>query len=172
LEKAAKAHQAECVAQKVRKEVEAKAREEAKKKRITEKKKKKILKYLQQPQDKILAENATLLESAEESQITGSKYKEVTLEDDRDCQPSKKAKETQPARYHRDIRVKMKVLIPVRDVCVPGRIVWYIIQDESKDSFWFSFLLIIFFIASLLHVLDISLSNNDMFPIPTPTLQS
>jgi len=51
LEEAAKAYQAKYVAQKARKEAEAKAREEAEKKRIAEKKKKKkkkILEYLQQ----------------------------------------------------------------------------------------------------------------------------
>ena len=49
LEKAVKVHQAKHVAQKARKEAEAKIREEVKKRRITEKKKKKkMLEYLQQ----------------------------------------------------------------------------------------------------------------------------
>jgi len=41
----------------------------------------------------VLEEEAALLESAEVSQITGLKHKEIPLRDDVDCQPSKKAKE-------------------------------------------------------------------------------
>ena len=81
-----KSHQAEYVAQKIRKKVEAKVREKAKR-RITEekKKKKRTLEYLQQLWDKVLVEDAVLLEGAEGSQIMKSKYKEVSLEDDRNC---------------------------------------------------------------------------------------
>ena len=43
--------------------------------------------------------DAALLEDAEGSQIIGSKCKKAPLENDADCQPSKKAKEKQPARY-------------------------------------------------------------------------
>ena len=59
----------ECIAQKARREVEAKAKEEAKKRRIAEekKKKKKILEYIQQLQDEMIVEDAALLEGAEES---------------------------------------------------------------------------------------------------------
>jgi len=60
---AAKAYQAEHVAQKARKKVEAKVRKETKKRRIAEKKKKKkTLEYLQQLQNNILAENTALLD--------------------------------------------------------------------------------------------------------------
>jgi len=47
----------------------------------------------------MLEEEAALLEGAEGSQIVGSKHKEVLLEDDVDCQPSKKTKGKQLARY-------------------------------------------------------------------------
>jgi len=93
LEETAKACRAECTVQKARKEAEAKVREEAKKRRIKKKKKKKTLEYLQQLQDKVLAENTALLEGAEGSQIVGSKHKEVSPKDNRECQLTKKVKE-------------------------------------------------------------------------------
>jgi len=50
LEEVAKLHQAECMAQKARREVEAKAKEEAKRQRVAEeeKRKKRMMEYLQQ----------------------------------------------------------------------------------------------------------------------------
>ena len=94
-------------AQKVRK-MKTKVRKEAKKQRLAEKKKKKKqLEYIQQLQDKILAKNATLLKDTERSQIIRSKHKEVSLGDDIDHWPSKKAKEKQLTRYYRDISVKI-----------------------------------------------------------------
>ena len=108
MEEVVKTCQAEHVTQKARKKAKAKAREKVKKRRIAEKeKKKKMLEYLQQLWDKVLAENATLLEGTEEFYIAGSKCKEITLGDNRDYWSSKKAKGKQLARYHRDIRVKM-----------------------------------------------------------------
>jgi len=88
--------------------VEAKAKEEAKKWRIVEEKEK--LEYIQQLQDKVIAEDATFLESAEESQVTGSKCKEASPGDDADCQPSKtkKTKGKQPARYQGDMGIKLE----------------------------------------------------------------
>ena len=71
------------IAQKARKEVEAKMREKAKKQRITEEKKKKWMEYLQQLQDKILVKDTVLLEGMESSQVTGTKYKEVILRDEK-----------------------------------------------------------------------------------------
>ena len=72
-------------AQKVRREVEEKDKKEAERQRVAEKKKKKkkkrTLEYLQQLQDKILEEEAALLEGAEGSQVMGSKYKEVAAGD-------------------------------------------------------------------------------------------
>jgi len=66
--------------------VEAKVREKAKKRRIVKKmKKKRMLEYFQQLWDKVLSEDATLLEGTERSQIVGSKCKKVSLKDNRDC---------------------------------------------------------------------------------------
>ena len=82
--------------------MEAKVREKAEKRRIAEKKKKKkILQYLQQLQNKIIAEDT------ERFQIVGFKHKEVLPRDNRDHQPSMKAKEKQPARYCKDIGIKI-----------------------------------------------------------------
>ena len=58
-------------------------REKAKKQRITEEKKKKWMEYLQQLQDKILVKDTVLLEGMESSQVTGTKYKEVILRDEK-----------------------------------------------------------------------------------------
>jgi len=89
LEEVVKLHQAKHVAQKARKETEteAKVRKEAKRKRVAEekKKKKRTLEYLQQLQDKVLEEEATLLESIEGFQIVGPKHKEVLSENNVDC---------------------------------------------------------------------------------------
>ena len=96
-----KLRQAKHVAQKTRKEAEAKAREEAKRKRIVEKKKKKrrMLEYFQQLWDEVLEEEAALLEGTEEFQIVKPKYKKAYPGDDTDCWPSKKAKGKQLVRY-------------------------------------------------------------------------
>ena len=82
LKETAEAHHVEHVVQKARREVKAKAKEEAKKQKLVEeKKKKKQLEYLQQLQNKVLAENAALLEGVERSQVMESKYKEVASRD-------------------------------------------------------------------------------------------
>ena len=98
------------MAQKVRKKAEAKVKEEAERKKIAEKKKKKkkrMLEYLQQLWDKVLVEETTLLKSIKRSQVIGSKYKEVTSKDKKGQQPSKKAREKQQEKYHRDATVKI-----------------------------------------------------------------
>ena len=84
LEEAAKLHQAEHVAQKARREAEAKAKEEVKRQRVAqeEERKKRTMEYLQRLQDKVLEEEAALLEGAEGFQVTGSKRKEVTARDE------------------------------------------------------------------------------------------
>jgi len=108
LEEAAKLHWAEHVAQKARREAEKKEREEAKRQRVAEKKKKKrTLEYLQQLQDKVLEEEATLLEGAEKSQVIRSKRKEVATRDEKGQWFSKKAREKQPEKYHRGTTVKI-----------------------------------------------------------------
>ena len=68
-----------------------------------------------------------LEKDTEGSQITESKHKEAPLEDDINCQLSKKTKRKQLTRYCRDIRVKIGVLTPVRDVCVLDSPAWCII---------------------------------------------
>ena len=78
----------------------------------------------------MLEEEATLLEGAEGSQVTGSKCKEVTTGNEERQRPSKKAREKQPGKYRRGAAVKMGVLTPARDVCVLGRIVWCTPQGE------------------------------------------
>ena len=100
-----KLRQAERTAQKARREVEAKAKEEAKRQRVTkeEEKKKRIMEYLQQLWDKVLEEEATLLEGAKGSQVTGSKYKKVAAGDKERQRLSKKARE----KYRRGAIVKM-----------------------------------------------------------------
>ena len=66
--------------QKARREAEAKAKEEAEKQRIAEEKKK--LEYIQQLWDKVLEEEAALLEGAEGSQVVGSNCKEIATRDE------------------------------------------------------------------------------------------
>ena len=65
MQEAAETRHAECVAQKARREAEAKAKEEAEKQKIVEKKKK--LEYIQWLWDEVLEEEAVLLEGAEGS---------------------------------------------------------------------------------------------------------
>ena len=85
LQKAAEAHCAECAVQKARREVEAKAKEEAERQRVAEEeeRKKRTVEYLQRLQDKVLEEEATLLEGTEGSQIMRSKHKKVTTGDEK-----------------------------------------------------------------------------------------
>ena len=75
---------------------------------MEEEKKKKWLEYLQQLQNKMLAEDATLLESTEGSQVIGSKHKEVTSRDKKGQWPFKKARGKQLEKYSRGTTVKMK----------------------------------------------------------------
>jgi len=93
LEKAAKSCWAECAAHKTKKKAERRRIAEE------EKKKKRTLEYLQQLWDKVLEEDTTLLEGAEGSWIVGLERKEISLENDADCWPFKKAKGKQPVRY-------------------------------------------------------------------------
>ena len=132
LEEAAKLHQAEHAAQKARREAEAKAKEEAERQRVVEeeKRKKRMMEYLQRLWDKVLEEEAALLEGAEGSQAMGSKHKEVAAGDEEEQWPSKKAREKQPGKYRGGAAVKMGALPPARDVCVLGRIAWCTPQGE------------------------------------------
>ena len=78
----------------------------------------------------MIVDNTAFLEGTERSQVTRSKQREAPLEDDVDCWPSKKAKEKQPARYQGDMRIKLGGLIPVKDVYMPGRTIWCVIQSK------------------------------------------
>jgi len=95
LEEVAKLHQTEYMAQKARREAEAKAREKAERRKVVEEeeKKKRILEYLQQLWNEVLEEEATFLESTKGSQVMESKCKEVAAGDKKGQWPSKKAKE-------------------------------------------------------------------------------
>jgi len=75
-----------------------------------------MLEYLQQLQNEMLEEEATLLESAEESQVMGSKHKEVAFRDKEGQWPSKKAKRKQLEKYYRGVVVKMKDANPCKSV--------------------------------------------------------
>ena len=103
------ARHAEHVAQKARREVEAKAKKEAERQRVAEeeKRKKRMMEYLQRLRDEVLEEEATLLEEAERSQVVGSKYIEVAARNEEIQQPSKKARGKQPGKYRRGAAVKM-----------------------------------------------------------------
>ena len=83
--------------------------EEAERQRVAEeeKKKKRTLEYLQQLRDKVLEEEATLLERAEESQVMGSKCKKVTTRNEEEQWPSKKARGKQSGKYCGGAAVKI-----------------------------------------------------------------
>ena len=65
------------------------------------------MEYLQQLQDEVLEEEAALLEGAEESQVAGSKRKEIAAGDEEGQQPSKKARGKQLGKYCRGTAAKM-----------------------------------------------------------------
>jgi len=66
----------------------------------------------------VLEEEATLLEGAEGSQVTGSKCKEVAAGDGEEQQPPKKARGKQTEKYYGGATVKMGGSIPCeRCVC-------------------------------------------------------
>jgi len=72
-----------------------------------EERKRRMVEYLQWLQDKVLEEEAALLEGAEGSQVVRSKCKEVTTGDEEWQQPSKKTREKQPEKYYGSATVKM-----------------------------------------------------------------
>jgi len=79
-----------------------------------EERKKRTREYLQQLRDEMLEEEAVLLEGAEESQVAGSKRKEVATGDEEGRRPSKKAR----GKYRGGAAVKMGGSIPCeRCVC-------------------------------------------------------
>ena len=120
LQEAAEAHCAEHAAQKARREAEAKTKEEAERQRVAEEeeRKKRMVEYLQRLRDKVLEEEAALLEGAEGSQVAGSKRKEVAAGDEEEQRPSKKARGKQPGKYRGGAAVKMGGATPCeRCVC-------------------------------------------------------
>ena len=107
LQEAAEARRAERAAQKARREAEAK--EEAERQRVAEEeeRKKRTMEYLQRLRDEVIEEEAALLEGAEGFQVAGSKRKEVATGGEEEQWPSKKARGTQPGKYHGGAEVKM-----------------------------------------------------------------
>ena len=89
--------------------MEAKTKEEAKRQRVAEEeeRKRRTMEYLQRLWDKVLEEEAALLEGAEGSQVVGSKHKEVATGDKEGQQLSKKTRGKQLGKYHRSAAVKM-----------------------------------------------------------------
>jgi len=79
-----------------------------------EERKKRMRDYLQQLRDKVLEEEAALLEGAEGSQVAGSKHKKVAAGDEEEQRPSKKAR----GKYCGGAAVKMEGSNPCeRCVC-------------------------------------------------------
>ena len=114
------AHHVEHVAQKARREAEAKAKEEAERQRVVEEeeRKKRTREYLQRLWDEVLEKEAILLEGAEGFQVAGSKCKEVATGDEEGQRPSKKARGKQPGKYRGGAAVKMGGATPCeRCVC-------------------------------------------------------
>ena len=86
LQEAVEAHHVEHVAQKARREAEAKAKEEAERQRVVEEeeRKKRTREYLQRLWDEVLEKEAILLEGAEGFQVAGSKRKKVATGDEKE----------------------------------------------------------------------------------------
>ena len=122
LEEVAKSHQAECAAQKAKREAKEKAWEEAERQRVAEEeeRKRRMMEYLQRLWDEVLEEETALLEGAEGSQVAGSKCKEIAAGDKEGQWPSKKAREKQLGKYHGGAAVKIGGTIPCKR-CVCAR---------------------------------------------------
>ena len=123
LEEVAKLHWAECMAQKARREVEAKTKEEAERQRVAEEeeRKKRMREYLQRLWDEVLEKEAALLKGAEGSQVVGSKRKEVAAGDEEEQQPSKKARGKQPGKYRGGAAVKIVGATPCERYVYAGQ---------------------------------------------------
>ena len=66
------------------------------------------MEYLQWLWDKVLKEEAALLEGAERSQVAGSKCKEVAAGDKKGQWLTKKTRGKQPVKYHGGATAKMR----------------------------------------------------------------
>ena len=102
-----------------------------------------MVEYLQQLQDKVLEKEVTLLEGAEESQVTGSKCKKVAARDKEGKWLSKKARE----KYHGGAIVKMEGANPCEKYVSAGQD--YLVYP-SRWVFLL-YLLLFFFNNFLLH---------------------
>jgi len=79
------------------------------------------MEYLQRLWDKVLEEEAALLERAEGSQVAGSKCKEVAAGDKEGQQPSKKARGKQPENYRGGATVKIGGVTPCKRCVCAGQ---------------------------------------------------
>ena len=79
------------------------------------------MEYLQRLWDKVLEEEAILLEGAERSQVAGSKRKEVAAGNEEGQRPSKKARGKQPGKYCRSAAVKMGGTNPCKRCVYTGQ---------------------------------------------------
>jgi len=86
-----------------------------------EERKKRMMEYLQQLRDEVLKKEATLLEGTEESQVVGSKCKEVTAGDEKVQRPSKKARGKQLGKYCKGTAVKMRGATPCKRCVCAGQ---------------------------------------------------
>ena len=155
LEEAAKSCWAERTAQKAKRKVEEKER------------KRRTMEYFQWLWDKVLEEEATLLEGAEGSQIMGFKHKEVATRDEEGQQPSKKARGKQPGKYYRGATVKIEGSNPCKRCVYAGQdCLVYPLRWVINNYTYYYFLIIFFFIATPLLVLGALHSSSSVYPTP------
>ena len=102
------------------------------------------MEYLQWLQNKVLEEEATLLEKAEESQVVGSKHKEVAARDKKGQWPSKKARGKQPGKYHGDAAVKMGGANPCKRCVSTGQDCLVHPSRWVINTYYYYFLIIFF----------------------------
>ena len=79
------------------------------------------MEYLQRLRDKVLEEEAALLEGAEGFQVTGSKHKKVATGNKEGQQPSKKARGKQPGKYREGATVKIGGANPCKRCVCAGQ---------------------------------------------------
>ena len=78
------------------------------------------MEYLQWLQDKVLEEEAILLEGAQGSQVVGSKHTEIAAKDEEEQWPSKKARGKQQGKYCGGATIKIGSANPCKK-CVSAR---------------------------------------------------
>ena len=119
------ARRAEHTAQKARREAETKAKEEAERQRVAEeeKRKKRTVEYLQQLWDKVLEEEAALLEGLKNPRSRGPSEKRSLLKMRRYNGPSRRLGGSNRESTAEVPQSRWGVLLSVRGVCALGRIV-------------------------------------------------